>query len=67
LTQEQLVAEFDRVEEVWERYRESACRAAFHQFAGGTGGPSFEMQCQLKVTRDHMRELDMIYGADLHR
>ena len=67
LTQEQLVAEFDRVEEVWERYRESACMAAFHQFAGGTGGPSFEMQCQLKVTRDHMRELDMIYGADLHR
>jgi uncharacterized protein YecT (DUF1311 family) len=65
LSPEQLVAEFDQVELLWGRYRESACKAAFHQFEGGTGAPSFEMQCQLKLTRDHLRELDMIYGVDL--
>jgi uncharacterized protein YecT (DUF1311 family) len=67
LSQEQLVAEFDQVEQAWGKYRESACQAAFRQFAGGTGGPSFEMQCQLKLARNHMRELDMIYGVGLHR
>ena len=67
LSQGQLVAEFDQVEKIWGKYLESACQTAFHQFAGGTGGPSFEMQCRLKLTRDHMRELDMIYGSDLHR
>ena len=66
LTPEQLTAEFDSVEELWRQYRTMACTAAFHQFGGGTGGPSFEAQCELKLTRDHMRELDMIYGGDLH-
>ena len=66
LTPEQLTAEFDSVEQVWRQYRAAACAAAFHQFSGGTGGPSFEAQCELKLTRAHMRELDMIYGGDLH-
>jgi len=66
LTPEQFLAEFNHVEEVWRRYRETACTAAFHQFNGGTGGPSFQMTCELKLSRDHMRELDMIYGSDLH-
>jgi uncharacterized protein YecT (DUF1311 family) len=59
--------EFDHVEQSWREYRKAACTAAFHQFDGGTGGPSFEGECELKLTRDHMRELDMIYGGDLHR
>jgi uncharacterized protein YecT (DUF1311 family) len=58
--------EFDRVEQSWAQYRESACSAALHQFEGGTGGPSFQMECQLKLARDHMRELNMIYGEELH-
>ena len=66
LTPEQLTAEFYSVEQVWRQYRAAACAAAFHQFSGGTGGPSFEAQCELKLTRAHMRELDMIYGGDLH-
>lgn len=66
LTSEQLTAEFDSVEQLWRQYRTKACTAAFHQFGGGTGGPSFEAQCELKLTRDHMREVDMIYGGDLH-
>jgi uncharacterized protein YecT (DUF1311 family) len=65
-TPEQFLAEFDRVEKAWREYRQTACTAAFHQFDGGTGGPSFEGQCELKLARDHMRELDMIYGNDLH-
>jgi uncharacterized protein YecT (DUF1311 family) len=66
LTPQQLSAEFDRVEQSWRQYRDAACTAAFHQFGGGTGGPSFELQCELKLTRNHIRELDMIYGNDLH-
>lgn len=61
-----LQAEFDRVEQTWQPYRQTACTAAFHQFSGGSGGPSFEEECELKLTRDHLRELDMIYGAALH-
>ena len=67
LTPAQLSEEFERVEKSWREYRETACTTAFHQFAGGTGGPSFQMECELKLTRDHMRELDMIYGGDLRR
>jgi uncharacterized protein YecT (DUF1311 family) len=66
LVPHQLAAEFDHVEQSWRQYRDTACTAAFHQFGGGTGGPSFELQCELKLARDHMRELDMIYGCDLH-
>jgi len=66
LAPEEQTEEFERVEQDWRQYRETACTAAFHQFDGGTGGPSFQMECQLKLTRSHMRELDMIYGSDLH-
>jgi len=65
-TPEQVTEEFDRVEQDWRQYRETARTAAFHQFDGGTGGPSFQMECELRLTRGHMRELDMIYGSDLH-
>jgi hypothetical protein len=58
--------EFERVEQSWEQYSEVACSAAFHQFGGGTGGPSFQLECKLKLARDHMRELNMIYGEELH-
>ena len=66
LAPQQSLEEFDRVEQGWRQYRETACKAAFHQFDGGTGGPSFQMECELRLTRGHMRELDMIYGSDLH-
>jgi uncharacterized protein YecT (DUF1311 family) len=58
--------EFERVEQSWAQYREVACSAAFHQFEGGTGGPSFQLECMLNLARDHMRELNMIYGEELH-
>jgi uncharacterized protein YecT (DUF1311 family) len=62
LTSAQLTAEFESVERIWRQYRDTACTAAFHQFDGGTGGPSFDSECRLQLTRDHMRELRMIYG-----
>jgi uncharacterized protein YecT (DUF1311 family) len=63
---QQLAAQFDGVEKAWRGYREVACEAAFNQFYGGSGAPSFQMECELKLTRDHMRELWMIYGEDLY-
>jgi uncharacterized protein YecT (DUF1311 family) len=62
LTPEQHIAEFESVEQDWRQYRDAACAAALHQFDGGTGGPSFELQCQIQLARDHMRELRTIYG-----
>jgi len=61
----QSAAEFDHVNQAWEQYRDTACATAFHYFDGGTGGPSFEMQCRLTLDRNHMRELSLIYGGDL--
>jgi uncharacterized protein YecT (DUF1311 family) len=58
--------EFDALEKAWQQFRELACTAAFHQFDGGSGESSFQIECELKLTRDHMRELDLIYGSDLH-
>jgi hypothetical protein len=66
LSPKQHVAEFRKVEQSWRHYQKAACTAAFHQFDGGTGGPSFELECELKLDRSHMHELDMIYGEDLH-
>lgn len=62
LTRAQSVTEFDRLEQLWRGYLEAATKAAFHQFDGGTGGPSFEMECHLQLVRSHMRELDKVYG-----
>jgi uncharacterized protein YecT (DUF1311 family) len=61
-TPAQELAQFHRVEQSWRQYRDLACTAAYHQFDGGSGAPSFAMECRLKLTRDHMRELAMIYG-----
>lgn len=65
LTPQHLLDELHRVETLWQQYSSTACTAAFHQFDGGTGGPSFEGQCNLALTRSHMRELNLIYGGYL--
>ena len=66
LTSAQLVAEFDHLEQVWRPYIDAACTAAFHQFGGGTGAPAASMECSLRLTRSHMRDLDGIYDMLLH-
>jgi uncharacterized protein YecT (DUF1311 family) len=65
-TPAQYATEFDALEKAWQQFREFACTAAFHQFDGGSDASSFQIECELKLTRDHMRELDLIYGSDLH-
>ena len=62
----QYAAEFDGVENAWRQFRELACRAAFHQFDGGTGASGFQIPCEPKLTRDLVFELDLIDGSDLH-
>lgn len=62
LTPEQEVAEFDHREHLWRSYMDAAARAAFHQFDGGTGAPSFEMETHLRLVRSHMAQLNDIYG-----
>jgi len=59
---DQDAAEFDRTEGLWHSYMNEATKAAFHQFSGGTGGPSFEMETHLRLVRSHMTELNNIYG-----
>lgn len=66
-TPAQSAEEFDRVEKAWLSYLDIAGSAAFHQFGGGTGGPSAEMECHLRLVRNHMRELDGIYFMLLHK
>jgi len=67
LTAEQNVSEFDKVKQAWHSYMDAACTAALHRYGGGTGSPSFEMECRLRLMRDHMRELNFIYSLMLHK
>lgn len=62
LTTEQSVEEFDHMEQLWHSYLDAASTTAFHQFDGGTGGPSFEMETHLAIVRSHMTELNNLYG-----
>lgn len=62
LTPKQDVEEFDHLEQLWHSYLDAAGKAAFHQFDGGTGGPSFELQTRLQLIRNHLTELDNLYG-----
>jgi hypothetical protein len=57
--------EFDKVEQLWHSYLDAASLAAFHQFDGGTGGPSFDMETHVRLVRSHLRELDTLYGLTL--
>ncbi len=65
-TPEQDGAEFTRLEQLWQRYKTAASAAAFHQLDGGTAGPSFELETEIRLTRNHMRELNSIYNEILN-
>jgi uncharacterized protein YecT (DUF1311 family) len=66
LTQEQELAEFDFVGRTWQPYVDAACTAHHHQYGGGTGGPGAELACRVRLTRNHMKDLDSIYEMPLH-
>jgi uncharacterized protein YecT (DUF1311 family) len=63
-TPQQILAQFNQLEQSWEQYRKIACEAAYDQFYGGSGAGGNESQCRLDLTRDHIRELHTIYGED---
>jgi len=67
LTSSESAVEFDRVEQAWRQYRDTACKAARDQMGGGTAAPSSEMRCVMDLDRSHMRELDSIYWLELHK
>jgi hypothetical protein len=66
LASPQSAAEFSRVEDLWHTYLAAAAMAAFHQFDGGTGGPSSQLETRIRLVRSHLRELDAIYYSTLH-
>lgn len=66
LTPEQLASEFDRLEQAWRPYLDAACTAEFHQFGGRASGPPAALQCKVRLTRGHMRDLDGVYYGLLH-
>jgi Lysozyme inhibitor LprI len=66
LTAQQSIAEFNHIEQLWQQYRDATCTAGLHQFDGGTGGPGFQTECELKLARDQLRELNSVYSMLLH-
>jgi uncharacterized protein YecT (DUF1311 family) len=64
-TPNQDTADFDQMEQRWAAYRDAACTAFGHQWDGGSGRASAELECHLRLTRAHMRELDYLYTTDL--
>lgn len=65
LTAEQRVAEFDRLEAASKAYRETAAKAAYGQFKGGTLAPVFSLEATLKLLRLHLQEMAFVYGNEL--
>ncbi len=65
LSGNELASEFDRSEQSWRAYLQSAVDPGHHQLAGGTGGPAFSDKVRLLLVRNHMRELEAIYWLPL--
>ncbi|QHN04884.1 DUF1311 domain-containing protein [Granulicella sp. WH15] len=52
-------------EATWQMYKDSAIKATHASWPGGTGAPGFAGQVYLSLLRNHMRELDEIYGLNI--
>jgi uncharacterized protein YecT (DUF1311 family) len=55
------LAQLKETEDAWKNYRDKACRAAFRQFDGGTAAPVAEGECSVRLTREHVRDLQANY------
>src|SRR5215831_4968362 len=60
LTGEEGVKEFDEVEALWQKYRSAQTSAVYDHWKGGTIAPVMAASCELRLLRNHMRELDSI-------
>jgi len=62
LSSEELVKQFDTLEALWRKYFGLAETTGYDQFQGGSGAPSFGLQCRRDVMRSHLHELHLLYG-----
>jgi hypothetical protein len=66
-TADEFINEFDDMETKWGLYRTAICSAAYDFYRGGTIAPDVSSRCDLRVMRNHMRELGRILGESFHR
>jgi hypothetical protein len=62
LSSEELVKLFDTLQALWRKYFDLAETTGYDQFRGGSGAPSFGLQCRRDVMRSHLHELHLLYG-----
>jgi uncharacterized protein YecT (DUF1311 family) len=63
-TQEQL-STLQASQRVWVIYRDSAMKATHASWPDGSGAPGFAAGVYLSLVRNHMRELNEIYGLNI--
>ncbi len=54
---------FDEAETGWQTYREQICDAVYQTYGLGTAGPGAFVDCKVKVTQSHMKELVATLGV----
>lgn len=52
-------------EATWQAYKDSAMKATHASWPDGTGASGFASQVHLSLIRNHMRQLDEIYGLNI--
>ncbi len=62
ITPEEQLEQFEKVVTAWRDYSKTACAAAYHLYKGGTIAPVMEIDCQQRLLRSHLRELEAVYG-----
>jgi uncharacterized protein YecT (DUF1311 family) len=67
LSSDERASEFDKLETLWQQYRDLARKAAYDQYKGGSMSPSFALEAYIYSIRSHLRVLDLIYGDDLRQ
>jgi uncharacterized protein YecT (DUF1311 family) len=66
-TKEEMVTRFDHIEANWQKYQAAMCDLATDKTRGGTMASYVGSVCELKLIRNHMRELGGILGDAFHR
>jgi uncharacterized protein YecT (DUF1311 family) len=61
------MAAFDAAESAWQAYAKAECSAMDTLWRGGTIVNSIVGECELRMVRDRMRELDTAYEMELHQ
>ena len=54
---------FDEAETGWQTYRAQICDAVYQTYGIGTAGPGAYVDCKVKVTQSHMKELVAMRGV----